>query len=325
MFRKFVYLLALAREQHFGRAAEACHVSQPTLSNAIRQLETDLQVPIVERGQKFAGFTPEGMKVLEYARRIVAERDGLRQELQLLAEGVSGSLRIGAIPTALPVLPHLLARFGERYPRIRASVISLSSRDIQRELDEFTLDAAVTYLDNEPLNNVRSVPLYSERYLLLARRTLAGNPANGIPWRDAAELPLCLLTPDMQNRRITDSAFRMANRIVAPSIETNSIVSLYTTVRNGLCASIVPSQLLTLFSAHPDLVALPLVEPSLTHVVGLVCANRDPPAPLAKALSDTAAERAVTQRIEAAMAEALGPWLRPAAAPVEPDASMIGN
>ena len=315
MFRKFTYLLALAREQHFGRAAEACHVSQPTLSNAIRQLETDLQVPIVERGQKFAGFTPEGLKILEYARRIIAERDNLHQELLALSQGVSGNLRIGAIPTALPALPHLLAQFGERYPQTRSSVISLSSRDIQRELDEFTLDAAVTYLDNEPLNNVRSVPLYSERYLLLAQRALVAGQENGIPWSNAADVPLCLLTPDMQNRRITDSAFRMANRTVVPSIETNSIVSLYTTVRNGLCASIIPSQLLTVFPAHPDLVALPLIEPSLTYIVGLVCSDRDPPAPLAKALAATAANRTVTQRIEAAMTEALRPWLRPADAP----------
>lgn len=311
MFRKLVYLLALAKEQHFGRAAESCHVSQPTLSNAIRQLETELQVPIVERGQKFAGFTPEGHKVLEYARRIVAERDSLYQELDALAQGISGNMRIGAIPTALPVLPHLLARFSERFPKTRASIISLSSRDIQRELDAFALDAAVTYLDNEPLSNVRTVPLYSERYLLLAQRSLVGarDVHAGMPWREAAELPLCLLTTDMQNRRIADTAFRMAGHAVVPTIETNSIVSLYTTVRNRLCASIVPSQLLTLFPAHPDMIAIPLVEPNLSYVVGLVCADRDPAAPLAKALADTAAERSVIQRIEAVTAEALGPWL----------------
>ena len=170
MFRKFVYLLALSREKHFGRAAESCHVSQPTLSNAIRQLEEELQVPIVERGQKFEGFTPEGLKVLEYARRIVGERDNLRHELLALAQGVTGHLRLGAIPTALPAVPHVLAPFAARFPHIRSTIVSLSSREIQRGLDEFELDAAITYLDNEPLNNVRTLPLYTERYHLLARR-----------------------------------------------------------------------------------------------------------------------------------------------------------
>ncbi|MBP2314572.1 LysR family transcriptional regulator [Azospirillum soli] len=310
MFRRFVYLLALAREGHFGRAAEACHVSQPTLSNAIRQLEEDLRVPIVERGQKFAGFTPEGLKVLEYARRIIAERDGLHQELAALAQGLSGHLRIGAIPTALPAVPHLLARFAGRYPQIRSCITSLSSREIQRDLDAFELDAAVTYLDNEPLSNVRTVPLYSERYFLLARRAQVPEGATALPWAMAADVPLCLLTPDMQNRRIADAAFRMAGRSVTPVMETNSVATLYTLARNGPCASVVPGQLLTMMAPQPDLVALPLVEPDLTYAVGLVFADRDPPAPLASALAAVAAEDALAARIRAATEEALAPWTR---------------
>ena len=237
MFRKFIYLLALAREKHFGRAAESCHVSQPTLSNAIRQLEEELQVPIVERGQKFEGFTPEGLKVLEYARRIVGERDSLRHELLALAQGVTGHLRLGAIPTALPAVPHVLTPFTTRFPHIRATVTSLSSREIQRGLDEFELDAAITYLDNEPLNNVRTLPLYSERYYLLARRADLSDALiaqEAVPWEKAADLRLCLLTSDMQNRRIADTAFRMTGRTVEPAMETNSIVTLYTIVRGRI-------------------------------------------------------------------------------------------
>ncbi|MGQ9369882.1 LysR family transcriptional regulator [Azospirillum sp. ST 5-10] len=308
MFRKFVYLLALAREGHFGRAAEACHVSQPTLSNAIRQLEEDLQVPIVERGQKFAGFTPEGRKVLEYARRIVAERDGLRQELVAMAEGVSGNLRIAAIPTALPAVPHLLASFAERYPATRAAIRSTSSREIQRDLDAFELDAAVTYLDNEPLKHVRTVPLYSERYLLLTRREDVAPETRTITWGETAQRRLCLLTPDMQNRRIADAAFRMADRTVKPTVETNSISTLYTLALTGVGASVVPSQLLTQMPRHRELVALPLTEPDLTYAVGLVYADRDPPAPLAKALANVAADSTVGQRLSATLAETLAAW-----------------
>ena len=271
-------------------------------------MEEELRVPIVERGQKFSGFTPEGLKVLEYARRIVAERDGMYQELSSLTQGLSGHLRIGAIPTALPALPHLLAGFAERYPQIRSSVTSLSSRDIQRDLDTFELDAAVTYLDNEPLNNVRTVPLYSERYFLLAPRARVPEGATSIRWADAAKLPLCLLTPDMQNRRIADAAFRMADRPVIPLMETNSIVTLYTIVRSGLCASVVPGQLLTLVALHPDIVALPLTEPDLTYAVGLVYADREPPAPIAKALATMAAEPALSQRVRSMTEEALAPW-----------------
>ncbi len=311
MFRKFIYLLALAREKHFGRAAESCHVSQPTLSNAIRQLEEELQVPIVERGQKFEGFTPEGLKVLEYARRIVGERDSLRHELLALAQGVTGHLRLGAIPTALPAVPHVLTPFTTRFPHIRATVTSLSSREIQRGLDEFELDAAITYLDNEPLNNVRTLPLYSERYYLLARRADLSDALiaqEAVPWEKAADLRLCLLTSDMQNRRIADTAFRMTGRAVEPAMETNSIVTLYTIVRAGSCVSIVPGQLLTFVPPLPELVALPLVDPELSHVVGLAYADRDPPPPLAKALAVAAADADIAQRVAIGVADAMIPW-----------------
>lgn len=88
MFRKYAYLMALARERHFGRAAAVCNVSQPTLSNAIRQLEEELGVPIVERGQRFQGFTPQGQRVLKYARRILAEQEELTQELHAGADAL---------------------------------------------------------------------------------------------------------------------------------------------------------------------------------------------------------------------------------------------
>ncbi len=311
MFRKFVYLLALAQERHFGRAAERCHVAQPTLSNAIRQLEADLNVPIVERGQKFGGFTPEGLKVLDYARRIVAERDNLHHELLVLAQGLSGHLRLGAIPTGLPVIPQILTPFAARYPHIRASVTSLSSREVQRGLDEFTIDAAVTYLDNEPLNNVRTLPLYSERYYLLVQRGQIGDAvlaAGAVTWEAAAGLRLCLLTPEMQNRRIADTAFRMTGRAVEPILETNSIVTLYTIVRSGHCASVVPGQLLTCVPTDPEVVAVPLVEPTLSYVVGLAYADRDPPAQLAKALAVALADDDIGQRVAIATASALTPW-----------------
>lgn len=310
MFRKYAYLLALARERHFGRAAAACHVSQPTLSNAIRQLEADLGVPIVERGQRFSGFTPEGHKVLEHARRILAEQDGLQQELAALAEGVTGHLTLGAIPTALPAVGLLLARFQERHPHIRARVRSLSSRDIQRGLDEFALDAAVTYLDNEPLSHVRTVPLYGERYFLLALRSLLPAGQESIGWAGAADLPLCLLSEDMQNRRIADAAFAMVGRTVSPAVESNSISTLYAMVRAGLGAAVVPGQLLTLVAAHPDLLALPLTDPDLTHAVGLVYADRDPPAPLARVLAVVAGDGTLCLRLRQRSEEALASWRR---------------
>src|SRR6185295_19680299 len=99
MIDKLEFIIALAQEQHFGRAAEACNVSQPTLSAGIKQLEDNFGVMLVQRGSRFRGFTPEGERVLEWARRIVSDARSMRQELLSLKGDPSGHLRIGAIPT----------------------------------------------------------------------------------------------------------------------------------------------------------------------------------------------------------------------------------
>lgn len=305
MFRKFQYLLALARERHFGRAATFCNVAQPTLSNAIRQLEEELRVPIVERGHRFIKFTPEGEKVLEYARRVSGDFDSLIQELGAPGQDLSGTLRLGVIPTALPMVAHLAAPFAARHPGIRISITSLSSRQIQRGLDNFELDAGITYLDNEPLTGVRMQPLYSERYFLLTQRSTFPKERVDVSWAEAASLPLCLLPPHMQNRRIANSAFHMAGCEVVPQVETDSMINLYTAVRHGPWSSIVPSQLLALMPLTPDLIAFPLVGPDVTYVVGIVYADRSPVVPAAKALAAVATSEKLASRIPQLVKDAL--------------------
>src|ERR1700742_175841 len=105
LIRQLTYLVALAKEQHFGRAAEACNVSQPALSGAIRSIEKELGVTIVQRGRRFEGFTSDGERVLAWARRALADCEGLRQAASITREDPQGTLRIGAIPTTLPVIP----------------------------------------------------------------------------------------------------------------------------------------------------------------------------------------------------------------------------
>ncbi|WP_366925126.1 LysR family transcriptional regulator [Nocardioides sp. REDSEA-S30_B4] len=92
MLRQLEYLVALAQEGHFGRAAQACHVTQPALSAGIRKLEAELGVRVVRRGQRFEGFTPEGAEVLSWAQRMLAERTSLTQTLDSMRDGLSGTL-----------------------------------------------------------------------------------------------------------------------------------------------------------------------------------------------------------------------------------------
>ena len=284
VIKQFQYLVALAREAHFGRAASACNISQPTLSAAIRALEEELGVMIVERGHRYNGLTPEGYAILDHAKRILADCDALRQELGELRGGLSGRLRIGVIPTALPVVSLVTKPFFERHPAVSMTILSLTSDEIQRRLDDFEIDAGITYLDVEPIERVRAIPLYREDYVFLTSDTGTFADRDTIAWALAADVPLILLTPDMQNRRIVDAIFRSIGRVARAEIETNSILNLVTHVTSGTLSSIVPRPLIDMFGLPPGAIVLGLEEPEAMRTVGLVIADREPASPLARSL-----------------------------------------
>jgi DNA-binding transcriptional LysR family regulator len=286
VLRQLAYLVALAREKHFGRAAEACRVTQPTLSAAIQQLEQELGAPLIERGQRFVGLTPQGQLALEHAQRILAETEGLRARIEEMDKGLAGRLRLGVIPTALPIVSHLTGPFCERFPRVTVTVLSQTSQEILRGIEAFELEAGITYLDNEPLEHVRVRPIYSEEYLFLT--PVGGEYASldSIAWKCAAEAPLCLLTPDMQNRRIVDGIFRSVGATPKPAVETNSIFNLVTHAASGHWSAIVPRQLLQFFGIPANTRAIELVEPTARRSIGYITADRDPTPPLVRNLMD---------------------------------------
>ena len=297
--RNLRYLLALSVERHFARAAAACQVTQPTLSAGIKHLEEELGVLIVQRGQRFEGFTAEGERILVWARRILGDVESLHQEVSVLRNQLVGRLRLGAIPTALPLTAQLTTPFASAHPGVTISVMSLSSVEIQRGLDDFTLDAGITYLDNEPLARVRGIPLYSERYFAVGT-VQAGSNAEQMTWADAARLPLCLLTNDMQNRRILDATFAQAGQVVRPGIESNSVLAIVTHVRSGAWASIMPQSFLQFLPPDDEVRAIPLVDPVVSHQVGLVIPDREPLTPSARALMGFASQAMVVADLGAA-------------------------
>lgn len=282
--RQMHYLVALSREKHFGRAAQACNVTQPTLSAGIRKLEEELGLPIVVRGHRFLGFTAQGERVLAWARQIAADYESLRQERAETGARLSGTLRLGAIPAATAAAPALLAPFRDRFPEVKVQMLTLSSAAIQRGLDELDLDAGITYLENEPLNRVRRLPLYVERYVFVTRADDPLARRRSLRWEEAARQPLCLLTPDMQNRRIIDHVMAEAGLTSQPAIETNSFMGVWSFVRRGPWTSIVPEASFRGLGAAGDLVAVPLVDPVHEQPVGLVLTERDPLSPVAGAL-----------------------------------------
>ena len=283
ILRHLEYLVALARERHFGRAAVACGVTQPTLSAAIRELESELDVLIVERGRRFGGLTAEGERVVEWARRILSDRDALRQEVGSAKQGLAGRLVLGVIPTALATVGLLISPFQRNHPRVGIKVLSLSSIEIQRGLDIFDLDAGISYLDNEPVQRVGTLPLYRERYFLVTGDRSVFRRRDSVTWAEAADLPLCLLTADMQNRRIINGVFHEAKRAPTPLVETNSILALYAQVRSKGMATVLTQASLYLLGMPRWLRAFPLVAPAARRTIGLVYPDREPQRPVARA------------------------------------------
>ena len=282
--RHLTYFITLAREKHFARAAEACHITQPTLSAAINKLEEDLQTRLVARGHRFMGLTPEGEKVLGWAQQILSDYDNLRSDLAGLRRGLQGTLRLGVIPAAMPSVSLLTDRFCAAHPSAYIEIQSMSSRAIQRGLDAFELDAGITYLENEPLENVRRIPLYQERYVFVAHPSHRFADRHTLPWAEAVQERLCLLSEDMQNRRIIDNVAASLGLPLKPAVVSNSFLAVCAHIRRGVWASIVPHTFFNVFGRTPDLVMIDLVQPIHSQAVGLVLSNRDPLSPMASAV-----------------------------------------
>jgi DNA-binding transcriptional LysR family regulator len=288
MIDRLEFFIALARAQHFGRAAEELGITQPTLSAAIKALEDQLGVMLVKRGSRFQGLTAEGEQVLVWARRITGDARTMKEEMRAARHGLSGRIRIAAIPTALAMIPRLTTPFREHHPGVTFSVLSRTSIEVLTLLGNFDIDVGITYLDNEPLGRVVSVPLYSERYQLITAAGTRFSDRQSVTWAEVSGLPLCLLTPDMQNRRIIDQHLAEAGSVARPTLESNSMIVLFSHIRTGKWSSIMPLNLAETFGFAEPIRAIPIVEPDARHVVGLVAADRQPHTPLVAALLDEA-------------------------------------
>ena len=284
MIDKLEFILALAREKHFGRAAEACGVTQPTLSAGVKQIEENFGVLLVNRGSRFQSFTPEGERVLDWARRIVGDARAMREEVHALKHGLSGRLRIAAIPTTLAMVEKLTTPYRARHPNVQFTIYSRNSLEILDLLENLEIDAGITYVKNEPLGRVGTVPLYHERYRLLTSSDAPLGNRDSVTWAEVAQVPLCLLTPDMQNRRIIDRLLKSAGSEVRPTLESDSMILLYSHVRTGRWASVMPAKIADTLGLTDTIRAIPITQPEAVQTIGLVVPSREPMTPITAAL-----------------------------------------
>ncbi|MGI5135150.1 MULTISPECIES: LysR family transcriptional regulator [unclassified Streptomyces] len=289
LFRQLEYLVALARERHFAHAAQSCGVSQPSLSEAIRKLEEELEVPLIQRGRRFDGLTAEGERVVVWARQILADRDALQDEVAAMRTGLDGRIRIATVPSAATAVPRLVDPLCTRHPLLTAHVMAdLTSREILTRLRDFSVDAALTYLDDEVRAAFQVVSLYQEKYVLLSDASWAPIGGETVSWAEAAALPLCLLTPAMRGRRTLDALFADVGAEPVARVETDSFAALIAHVVPGRWAGIVPLAFVHALGVPPGVRAVPMAEPSRAVEIGLVTCRREPESVTVRALVATA-------------------------------------
>lgn len=270
------YLVALDEHKHFARAAQACFVTQPALSNALRALEEEFGAAIVKRGRTFVGFTPEGERLLASARRMLHEEALLKQDLSSLGGQPQGRLSIGVVPSAEPIAARFAAMLHAKHPGITPVVRSMSSPEIEAGLEELSLDLGLGFTERvrRGAANLQVLPQYTEHYFLVRKAAQAGTRGLqfGAPlgWREAAALPLCLMTSEMYNRQIVDAAFAQAGASVTPVLETNSLLTLALSALSGSVCSVMPGALVGAVRPYAELEVLPLGTPEVHTPIGFM-------------------------------------------------------
>lgn len=285
MIDKLEFLIAVAREKNFRRAAEACGVAQPTLSSGIKQLEETLGVMLVHRNSRFQGLTTEGERVLEWAKKLSSDARAMREEVKSFKKGLSGHLRIAVIPSALPFIPKLTNRYQSLYPDVRLTILSRSSLEIVELINDLEVEAGVTYIERETIGKLDSIPLYVERYRLLTKTGSLLSRRLRVTWREVKDLSLCLLTPDMQNRRILEKLlWPEEEENTLRILEADSMITLIAHVLHGGKVTVVSEQVADLLAASDAFQAIPIIDPDAEFRIGLVVSARHLISPLVNTL-----------------------------------------
>lgn len=287
--KQLIYLCNLERERHFGRAAEASFVSQPTLSMRLKNLERELGLSLINRSNNFDGFTAEGERVLAWAREIVSVYQGLKLEVESLKHGVNGTLRIGVVPQCSVSLPLLLKMVSDRYPQLDYRVAVLSADQLLEALNSHTVDVGIGFFE---LATLRELHFQAES-LTDNGVELVYHPAHfpqldsydSLRLENIAVLPLCLAEPTRYFRRYLDASFREAGLTQRVILESTSIFQLLQGVQVGLGCLIAPVGHL-LPDMNPDLHSRPLAIAPMARHAAVVIAEPGRATPLSQHFFD---------------------------------------
>jgi LysR family hydrogen peroxide-inducible transcriptional activator len=242
--RQLRHLVALAEAGHFGRAAEAAHVTQSTLSASIKELEGALNVPLVDRTKRRMVLTPAGLETVERARRILSEVEELTRSVRGSGKPLSGALRLGVIPTIGPfLLPRILPRLRERFPELKLYLTEDLTGRLVDDLRAGRLDVLLLALPCE-CHGAETLPLFDDFFELAAPTQHPLAQKAKITARDLSEAPLLLLKEGHCMREHALEACTLAKRTQVQPFEATSLFTLAQMVDNGLGVTLLPEMAL---------------------------------------------------------------------------------
>jgi LysR family hydrogen peroxide-inducible transcriptional activator len=269
--RDLRYLIALADLRHFGRAAEACHVSQPTLSTQVRKLEEELGVALVERAPRQVMLTPAGRDIVERARRVLADVEQMRETARRTADPEAGTVRLGIFPTLGPyLLPHVVPGLRARFPRLELLLVEEKTEVLLGMLRDGRLDAAVLAL---PLHEdwLEAEFLFEEPFVLAVPGTHALGQRAGLRLGDLADQNLLLLE---DGHCLRDQALEVCTLSGAGEKEgfrATSLETLRQMVAAGVGITLLPMLAVKPpVSPSPDLKLVPFRTPAPSRRIAMV-------------------------------------------------------
>jgi LysR family hydrogen peroxide-inducible transcriptional activator len=270
------YVVAVAAERHFGRAAERCFVSQPSLSAAVRNLEDELGVRIFERGRGDVLVTPVGAEVVAQAQRTLDEAARVAAVAAQGRHPLEGPLRLGVIHTVAPyLLPELIAALAKVAPRMPLDIEENLTANLDEMLHAGAIDAAIVALPYAAPGIV-SLPLYSEDFRVIVPAKHAWARRRSIR---ADELPaenlLLLSVGHCFRDQVLDACHEFA-RPATPGRQGNSLETIRNMVTSGMGISVLPATALTAKYASPLLRAIDFAAPAPSRRVVLACRDGYP-------------------------------------------------
>ncbi|MDJ0831963.1 MAG: LysR substrate-binding domain-containing protein [Gammaproteobacteria bacterium] len=246
--RDLQYLIAVAETHHFGKAAERCFVSQPTLSGQIKKLEQELGITIFERTNRSVEITPAGAQILDHARLIMEQADAIRQLAQSYQDPVAGPLRVGAIPTISPYLmPLILQPLQHEHPQMRLVISEEQTDTLLQRLHHHEIDAAILATEHTD-NDFDVIPLYREPFWLAHPQKHPFYTKEEITQQDLDDSELLLLA---EGHCLAQQAMELCHLQNRPqqqdmaNLRASSLETLMQLVAAGYGTTLVPALALT--------------------------------------------------------------------------------